>query len=90
MIVQFGGQTPLNISAELAKAGSENHRHLPETICFRIATDSGVMMDKLGIPMPKSEMASNLEDALKVAGEIGYPLMVRPSYVLGGRDGSGL
>jgi carbamoyl-phosphate synthase large subunit len=43
------------------------------------------MMDKLGIPMPKSGMASNLDQALKVAGSIGYPLMLRPSYVLGGR-----
>ena len=42
-------------------------------------------MEKLGIPMPESGMASNLEEALDIADEIGYPLMVRPSYVLGGR-----
>jgi carbamoyl-phosphate synthase large subunit len=86
VIVQFGGQTPLNISAELAKAGVKIIGTSPETIDLAEDRDRfRVMMDKLGIPMPKSGMASNLEDALKVAGEIGYPLMVRPSYVLGGR-----
>ena len=86
VIVQFGGQTPLNIAAELAKAGVKIIGTSPETIDLAEDRDRfRVMMDKLGIPMPKSGMASNLEGALKVAGKIGYPLMVRPSYVLGGR-----
>ncbi len=86
VIVQFGGQTPLNIAAELAKAGVKIIGTSPETIDLAEDRDRfGKMMDKLGIPMPKSGMASNLEQALKVAGNIGYPLMLRPSYVLGGR-----
>jgi len=86
VIVQFGGQTPLNIAADLAKAGVKIIGTSPETIDLAEDRDRfRKMMDKLGIPMPKSGMASNLKQALKVAGEIGYPLMVRPSYVLGGR-----
>ncbi|HPR16139.1 MAG TPA: carbamoyl-phosphate synthase large subunit, partial [Smithella sp.] len=86
VIVQFGGQTPLNIAAELAKAGVKIIGTSPETIDLAEDRDRfRMMMDKLGIPMPKSGMASNLKQALKVAGDIGYPLMVRPSYVLGGR-----
>jgi len=86
VIVQFGGQTPLNIAAELAAAGVKIIGTSPATIDLAEDRDQfRKMMDKLGIPMPKSGMASNLEDAIKVAGGIGYPLMVRPSYVLGGR-----
>ncbi|MDD5343853.1 MAG: carbamoyl-phosphate synthase large subunit, partial [Smithella sp.] len=86
VIVQFGGQTPLNIAADLARAGVKIIGTSPETIDLAEDRDRfRKMMDKLGIPMPKSGMASNLEQALKVAGGIGYPLMVRPSYVLGGR-----
>ena len=86
VIVQFGGQTPLNIAADLAKAGVKIIGTSPETIDLAEDRDRfRKMMDKLGIPMPKSGMASNLEQALKIAGGIGYPLMVRPSYVLGGR-----
>ena len=86
VIVQFGGQTPLNIAADLAKAGVKIIGTSPETIDLAEDRDRfRKMMEKLGIPMPKSGMASNLEQALKVAGGIGYPLMVRPSYVLGGR-----
>jgi len=86
VIVQFGGQTPLNIAAELAKAGVKVIGTSPETIDLAEDRDRfGKMMNKLGIPMPKSGMASNMEQALKVAGGIGYPLMLRPSYVLGGR-----
>jgi carbamoyl-phosphate synthase large subunit len=86
VIVQFGGQTPLNIAAQLAKAGVKIIGTSPETIDLAEDRDRfRKMMDKLGIPMPKSGMASNLKQALKVADEIGYPLMVRPSYVLGGR-----
>ncbi|MGV8057046.1 MAG: carbamoyl-phosphate synthase large subunit [Smithellaceae bacterium] len=86
VIVQFGGQTPLNIAADLARAGVKIIGTSPETIDLAEDRDRfRKMMDKLGIPMPKSGMASNLEEALKIAGSIGYPLMVRPSYVLGGR-----
>jgi len=86
VIVQFGGQTPLNIAAQLAKAGVKIIGTSPETIDLAEDRDRfRKMMDKLGIPMPKSGMASDLKQALKVAGSIGYPLMVRPSYVLGGR-----
>jgi len=86
VIVQFGGQTPLNIAADLAKAGVKIIGTSPETIDLAEDRDRfGKMMDKLGIPMPKSGMASNLEQAVKIAAGIGYPLMVRPSYVLGGR-----
>ena len=86
VIVQFGGQTPLNIAGELAKEGVRILGTSLETI--DLAEDRDMFrntMDKLGIPMPESAMASNVEEALNVAGNIGYPLMVRPSYVLGGR-----
>ena len=86
VIVQFGGQTPLNIAKELAEAGVRILGTSPETI--DIAEDRDrfrQMMHKLGIPMPESGMAINLEEAMTIAARIGYPLMVRPSYVLGGR-----
>jgi len=86
VIVHFGGQTPLNIANELAEAGVKILGTSPETI--DLAEDRGrfrQMMQELGIPMPESGMASNLDEALDVARQIGYPLMVRPSYVLGGR-----
>ena len=86
VIVQFGGQTPLNIAADLARAGVKIIGTSTETIDLAEDRDRfRKMMDKLGIPMPKSGMAINLEEALQVAGKIGYPLMLRPSYVLGGR-----
>ena len=86
VIVQFGGQTPLNIAAELAQAGVRIIGTTPETIDLAEDRDRfRQMMRKLGIPQPASGMASTLEEALQVAEEIGYPLMVRPSYVLGGR-----
>lgn len=86
VIVQFGGQTPLNIATELEQCGVKILGTTPETIDLAEDRDRfRQMMDKLGIPMSPSGMASNLEEALRVAGEIGYPLMVRPSYVLGGR-----
>jgi len=86
VIVQFGGQTPLNIARELEKAGVKILGTSPETIDLTEDRDMfRKMMDKLNIPMPESGMASNLEEALAVADRIGYPLMVRPSYVLGGR-----
>jgi carbamoyl-phosphate synthase large subunit len=86
VIVQFGGQTPLNIARELAEAGVRIIGTSPETIDLAEDRDRfRRMMHKLGIPMPESGMASTLEEAVRVAGSIGYPLMVRPSYVLGGR-----
>jgi carbamoyl-phosphate synthase large subunit len=86
VIVQFGGQTPLNIANELSEAGVKILGTSPETIDLAEDRDRfRQMMKKLKIPMPESGMASNLKEALKVAKRIGYPLMVRPSYVLGGR-----
>jgi len=86
VIVQFGGQTPLNIADELAQAGVKIIGTSPETIDLAEDRDRfRKMMAKLGIPMPESGMAINLGEALRVAERIGYPLMVRPSYVLGGR-----
>ncbi|MCD6570025.1 MAG: carbamoyl-phosphate synthase large subunit [Deltaproteobacteria bacterium] len=86
VIVQFGGQTPLNIANELAQTGVKIIGTSPETIDLAEDRDRfRQMMNKLGIPMPESGMASTLKEALEIAGRIGYPLMVRPSYVLGGR-----
>ncbi len=86
VIVQFGGQTPLNIAKQLEDAGVKILGTTPETIDLAEDRDRfQAMMKKLNIPMSESGMASNLDQALKVAKRIGYPLMVRPSYVLGGR-----
>ena len=86
IIVQFGGQTPLNIANELAEAGVKILGTSPETIDLAEDRDRfRMLMRKLGIPQPESGMASTLEEALDIAQKIGYPLMVRPSYVLGGR-----
>lgn len=86
VIVQFGGQTPLNIAGELAEAGVRILGTSPEAIDLAEDRDRfRHVIEKLGIPQPRSGMASTLEEALKIAEEIGYPLMVRPSYVLGGR-----
>ena len=86
VIVQFGGQTPLNLANELAEAGVKILGTSPKTIDLAEDRDQfRQVMQKLGIPQPESGMASTLDEALKIAGRIGYPLMVRPSYVLGGR-----
>ncbi len=86
VIVQFGGQTPLNIATELEQAGVKIIGTPPEIIDLAEDRDRfRQKMKKLGIPQPESGMASTLEEALEVAKKIGYPLMVRPSYVLGGR-----
>ncbi len=86
VIVQFGGQTPLNIAADLARAGVRILGTTPETIDLAEDRDRfRQMMKTLAIPMPESGMAADIGEALEVAGRIGYPLMVRPSYVLGGR-----
>jgi carbamoyl-phosphate synthase large subunit len=86
VIVQFGGQTPLNIANDLAEAGVEILGTSPETIDLAEDRDRfRQMMQRLGIPMPEAGVASTLQEAVEVAKSIGYPLMVRPSYVLGGR-----
>lgn len=86
VIVQFGGQTPLNLARELAEAGVKILGTTPETIDLAEDRDRfRHVIDKLGIPQPESGMASNMEEALKISERIGYPLMIRPSYVLGGR-----
>jgi len=86
VIVQFGGQTPLNIASELAQAGVPILGTTPDTIDLAEDRDRfRQIMRKLGIPQPDSGMASCLDEALAIAAQIGYPLMVRPSYVLGGR-----
>ena len=86
VIAQFGGQTPLNLAAELEKNGVKILGTSPSVI--DLAEDRDLfreMMDKLEIPMPESGMATTVEEALSIAKDIGYPVMVRPSYVLGGR-----
>jgi carbamoyl-phosphate synthase large subunit len=86
VIVQFGGQTPLNIARQLEEAGVRIIGTSPETIDLAEDRDRfRAMMKKMKIPMPESGMASSLDEALKIAKRIGCPLMVRPSYVLGGR-----
>ncbi|MCL2293559.1 MAG: carbamoyl-phosphate synthase large subunit [Spirochaetes bacterium] len=86
VIVQFGGQTPLNIARELADEGVKILGTSIDTI--DIAEDRDLfrkMMEQLEIPMPEAGMASNVDEAIKVANSIGYPIMIRPSFVLGGR-----
>ena len=86
VIAQFGGQTPLNLADDLKKNGVNILGTTPETIDMAEDRDLfRAMMKKLGIPMPESGMAVNVEEALAIADKIGYPVMVRPSFVLGGR-----
>ncbi len=86
VIAQFGGQTPLNLAADLEKNGVKILGTSPSVI--DLAEDRDLfraMMEKLNIPMPESGMATTVDEALHIAENIGYPVMVRPSYVLGGR-----
>ena len=86
VIAQFGGQTPLNLAADLEKNGVKILGTAPAVI--DLAEDRDLfraMMDKLEIPMPESGMATTVDEAIDIANKIGYPVMVRPSYVLGGR-----
>ena len=86
VIAQFGGQTPLNLAADLEKNGVKILGTSPAVI--DLAEDRDLfreMMDKLEIPMPESGMAVDVAEAIEIANRIGYPVMVRPSYVLGGR-----
>jgi carbamoyl-phosphate synthase large subunit len=86
VLVQFGGQTPLNIARQLEEAGVRIIGTSPTTIDLAEDREQfSAMMRKLGIPQPESGMASTLDEALAIAARIGYPLIVRPSYVLGGR-----
>ena len=86
VIVQFGGQTPLNVAAELAANGVRIIGTSPQTIDLAEDRDQfNRVMQQLGIPQPRSGMASTVDQALTIAADIGYPLIVRPSYVLGGR-----
>ncbi len=86
VVVQFGGQTPLNIARQLAEVGVKILGTSIDSI--DIAEDRDLFrmrMDKLGIPMPESGMALDIAEATKIANQLGYPLMIRPSFVLGGR-----
>jgi carbamoyl-phosphate synthase large subunit len=86
VIVQFGGQTPLNLASDLQKAGVPIIGTSPDSIDR--AEDRDLfqeMLKKLGLRQPENGIALSLDDAVKVAREIGYPVMVRPSFVLGGR-----
>ena len=86
VIAQFGGQTPLNLASQLEAAGVNILGTSPEIIDLAEDRDRfREIMDKLGIPMPEAGMAVTVDEALDIAHKIGYPVMVRPSYVLGGR-----
>ncbi|MBU2226384.1 MAG: carbamoyl-phosphate synthase large subunit, partial [Proteobacteria bacterium] len=86
VVVQFGGQTPLNIAGELAAAGVRILGTSPDTIDLAEDRDRfRKMMEKMDIAMPESGMAASFEEARQIAARIGYPVMVRPSFVLGGR-----
>ena len=86
VIAQFGGQTPLNLASDLEKNGVKILGTSPAVIDLAEDRDQfRAMMDKREIPMPEAGMATTVEEALEIANQIGYPVMVRPSYVLGGR-----
>ncbi|HET6976040.1 MAG TPA: carbamoyl-phosphate synthase large subunit [Pyrinomonadaceae bacterium] len=86
VIVQFGGQTPLNLANRLHQAGVKVIGTSPDSI--DLAEDRkrfGALLQELGIPQPDNGMAASVEEAREIAQRIGYPVLVRPSYVLGGR-----
>jgi len=86
VIVQFGGQTPLNLALPLQRAGIPVIGTSPESI--DLAEDRkrfGALLQQLGIPQPENGTATTVEEAVAAAERIGYPVLVRPSYVLGGR-----
>lgn len=86
VIAQFGGQTPLNLAFELERAGVKVLGTSPDAIDLAEDRDRfAKIMNDLKIPMPESGMATDVDGAVEIARKIGYPLMVRPSYVLGGR-----
>ncbi|HEX8179616.1 MAG TPA: carbamoyl-phosphate synthase large subunit [Pyrinomonadaceae bacterium] len=86
IIVQFGGQTPLNLAERLSAAGAPIIGTSPD--CIDLAEDRkrfGALLRKLGVPQPENGTATSSPEAIKEAERIGYPVLVRPSYVLGGR-----
>src|SRR5207237_4850682 len=86
VIVQFGGQTPLNLALPLRAAGVPIIGTSPESI--DLAEDRkrfGKLLEELDIPQPPGAIATNVEEAVAAANQVGYPVLVRPSYVLGGR-----
>jgi len=86
VIVQFGGQTPLNLAMRLQSAGVRVIGTSPDSI--DLAEDRkrfGALLNELRIPQPENGMAASFDEAREVAEKIGYPVLVRPSYVLGGR-----
>ena len=86
VIVQLGGQTPLNLAMRLHEAGVPIIGTSPDSI--DLAEDRkrfGALLDELGIPQPENGTATSIEEARVIAERIGYPVLVRPSYVLGGR-----
>jgi carbamoyl-phosphate synthase large subunit len=86
VIVQFGGQTPLNLALDLKALGAPIIGTAPESIDLAEDRDRfSRLLDGLGIPQPQHGVAMDPEEAVRVAGEIGLPVLVRPSYVLGGR-----
>ncbi|MGB8673958.1 MAG: carbamoyl-phosphate synthase large subunit, partial [Candidatus Acidiferrales bacterium] len=87
VIVQFGGQTPLNLALDLKRNGAKIIGTDPESI--DLAEDRrrfGALLEELKIPQPHAGTALDPQEAVRVAGEIGLPVLVRPSYVLGGRN----
>ncbi len=86
VIVQLGGQTPLNLSRQLEAEGVKIIGTSPDSIDLAEDRDRfGKLMERLGIPQPENGAGSSLEEVQTIARRIGYPVMVRPSYVLGGR-----
>ncbi|MGQ0552382.1 MAG: carbamoyl-phosphate synthase large subunit [Planctomycetota bacterium] len=86
VIVQFGGQTPLNIAQGLKRAGVKILGTTPEAIdLVEDREQFAALLDRLGIPQARNGIATSADEAEEVAARIGYPLVVRPSYVLGGR-----
>ena len=86
VIIQFGGQTPLKLALPLEKAGVTIWGTSPDSIDLAEDRDRfGALLDSLDVAHPQYATATSVEEALEVAGQIGFPMMVRPSYVLGGR-----
>jgi len=86
LIIQFGGQTPLNLALPLEKAGIPIWGTSPDSIDLAEDRDRfGALLDSLDIPHPRYGTATSVEEAIEVGKRVGFPLMVRPSYVLGGR-----
>ncbi len=86
LIVQYGGQTPLNLARGLAEAGAPILGTPPDAIDLAEDRDQfGNLLERLDIPSPANGIARSVAEAVEIAGRIGYPVVVRPSYVLGGR-----